>query len=85
MLNLFNSKLTKCVFCLTATTQVYFESTEYEELHEASCTGIMAVPLELAKCSQCDKAYSRKQVRLSKSHLYSRNPPRPQPLMADAD
>jgi hypothetical protein len=56
------TKITKTWCCLTATTQVYLESTEDEELHVASCTGTM-VPLELAKCSQCDKAYSRKQVR----------------------
>jgi hypothetical protein len=60
-------KLTKCAFCLTATTQVYLESAEDEELHAASCTGAMVVPLELAKCSQCDKAYSRKQVSLSRN------------------
>jgi hypothetical protein len=47
------------------TTQVYLESAEDEELHAASCTGTTVVPLELTKCNQCDKAYSRKQVRLS--------------------
>jgi hypothetical protein len=48
-----------------AITQIYLESAEDEELHAASCTGT-TVPLELVKCSQCDKAYSRKQVSPSR-------------------